>query len=89
MESTSSKATEAAVPQIEAATEAQPIAQPILPVCPYCSADPVKLNLMFQKFPGGQIASLVFCGDCRKMLPAQIVGMDQGRIARPKGPEII
>jgi hypothetical protein len=59
----------------------------MLPVCPYCGDDPAKLAMMFQKFPGGQIGSIIFCGNpsCRKMLPAQVVGMEKSPIMHPGG----
>lgn len=67
----------------------EPAKAPILPRCPHCGEDPLKLNLMSQVFPGGAIASLMFCGnlDCRKLISAQIVGMAEqpGAIVRPHG----
>lgn len=81
----------AEINEAPATEQPQPALQPVLPVCPHCGADPVKLTLMFQPFPGGQIASLVFCGDCRKLLPAQIVAManeQQSRIVKPR-PRVI
>jgi hypothetical protein len=76
----------------EAAQEAPAAPPVVLPVCPYCGEDPLKLSLMFQVFPKGQIASLAFCGNpaCRKTLTVQIVGQEQqGRIVHPDKPRIV
>lgn len=57
-----------------------------LPKCPHCGDDPVKLTLMFQQFPKGQIASIISCGKCRALFSAQIVGMNpaqEDRIVKP------
>lgn len=66
-------------------------AQIMLPVCPHCGDDPLRLTMMPQQFPKGQLGVVFFCGNptCRKFLGAQLVGMaappEQGRIVKPGG----
>jgi hypothetical protein len=69
----------------EAGETAEPVAvaptpKVLIPKCPHCGADPATLALMFQKFPGGQIGSIIFCSSepCRKIISAQIIGMERG-----------
>lgn len=72
------------VPQPEAAQQYQePQLTQQLPICPHCGDDPVKLTLMFQKFPKGQIASIISCTSCRRLLSVQIVGVEQSPIVKP------
>lgn len=76
--------------QPAATAGADPVKPQILPRCPHCGEDPLKLNMMSQAFPGGVIASLLFCANekCRGLFSAQIVGMAEqpGRIVKP-GPQ--
>jgi hypothetical protein len=69
-------------PSLEEAA-AQALSAQELPLCPHCGRDPVRLKLMFQKFPKGQIASIISCADCRKLLSVQIVGMEPSPIVKP------
>jgi hypothetical protein len=69
------EATEATTltPLHEAASEAPML----VPACPHCGEDPLKLALMTQVFPGGAIGSIMFCATCRKTISVQLVGMQK------------
>jgi hypothetical protein len=57
--------------------EAAPEAPVLVPACPHCGEDPLKLALMTQVFPGGAIGSIMFCATCRKTISVQLVGMQK------------
>jgi predicted RNA-binding Zn-ribbon protein involved in translation (DUF1610 family) len=54
-----------------------PAAPMLVPACPHCGEDPLKLALMTQVFPGGAIGSIMFCATCRKTISVQLVGMQK------------
>ncbi len=59
-------------------TQPVPVEPPaqILPVCPHCGDDPMKLSTLPQPFPGNMVGAIFYCGNpaCRKFFNAQIFG---------------
>lgn len=54
------------------------------PRCPHCQHDPIELWRLRYDFPDGVVAETLFCGHCRAMVNATIVGVDRSIIDRAK-----
>jgi hypothetical protein len=47
------------------------------PRCAYCGQDPLKFKRVRYDFPDGVLVETFFCSRCRRIISAQIVGLER------------
>jgi hypothetical protein len=49
----------------------------IFPICAHCGADPLRIKRVRYDFPDGVLVETFFCSACRRVISAQIVGIEK------------